>query len=89
MIEVIFNFINSNVSKKSIQHDNFMHISPSFEFPGATAPPTLPLPAGAHVNKFNIFVALNIFVRPSLAQHVIIVVYFVHLFARINFWRVI
>ena len=41
MIEAIFNFTNSTVSKKSIQHDNFMHIFPSFDFPGgwATAPP--------------------------------------------------
>ena len=28
LLHVIFNFINSTVSKKSIQHDNFMHIFP-------------------------------------------------------------
>jgi len=50
MIEVIFNFINSTVTKKSIPHDNFMHIFPLSIFQGgATAP--LPLPAGAHVNQ--------------------------------------
>ena len=41
MIEVIFNVINSTVSKKSIQHDNFMHIFPLsiFQGGGGNCPP--------------------------------------------------
>ena len=44
MIEVIFTFINSTVSKKSIQHDNFMHIFPLFRFSrgGGQVPPPCP-----------------------------------------------
>ena len=43
MLEVIFNFINSTVSKKSIQHDNFMHIChfPLFRFSRGNCPPPL------------------------------------------------
>ena len=53
----VFNFINSTVSKKSIQHDNFMHISPLFRFSrgGNCPPPPCPcLRAPMEVSKTTV-----------------------------------
>jgi len=56
MMEVIFNFINSTVSKKSIQHDNFMHIFPLSIFQGGgQLPPLCPcLRAPMEVSKTTV-----------------------------------